>query len=165
MTNVYTGHKQSLSAYLTVHDCKAAMEYYAKAFGAVVVMPPMTMADGRIGHVEMKIGDSVFMMADEFPDFGVNGPRKLGDTTFTMHLTVPDVDAVYARAVEHGATGMRAPEDQFWGDRMGQVKDPYGHRWSIASHVEDVAPDEMQRRLSAMGGQNRSSDTAEVGGA
>jgi PhnB protein len=102
--------------------------------------------DGRIGHAELQIRDSVVMLSDEFPDMGVVSPQSLGGTPVTLSVYVDDVDSVIDRAVAAGATLERPIEERFYGDRSGQIVDPWGHRWSIATHVEDVPPDEMQRR-------------------
>jgi PhnB protein len=106
--------------------------------------------DGKIGHAELQIGDSVLMLSDEWPEMGIRGPGADGGTAVTIGVYVDDVDAVIARAVERGATVVRPVQDQFYGDRSGQILDPWGHRWSIATHVEDVAPDEIARRAAAM---------------
>jgi PhnB protein len=112
----------------------------------------MTAPDGKVGHAELTIGDSLIMLSDEFPEMGVKSPKSLGGTPITMNVYVEDVDAVFERAVAAGAKPVRAVEDQFYGDRSGQFEDPFGHRWSIATHIEDVPPDEMQRRArEAMG--------------
>ncbi len=104
----------------------------------------------QIGHAELQFGDSVVMLADEFPNLGVLGPKSVGGTPVTLLLYVDDVDATFTRAVEAGATTVQEPEDQFYGDRSAQFEDPWGHRWNIASHVEDVDPDEMQRRMAEL---------------
>lgn len=138
--------------YLHVDGANAAIEFYTSVLGATERMR-MDAPGGRIGHAELQIGDAVVMLADEFPDMGVRGPKSLGGSAVTIHAYVDDVDAVFARAIEAGATEVRPVEDQFYGDRSGQFEDPFGHRWSIASHVEDVPPEEMQKRAAAaMGG-------------
>jgi PhnB protein len=112
----------------------------------------MIAPDGKIGHAELTIGDSLIMLSDEFPEEGVKSPMSLGGSPITMSVYVEDVDAVFERAVAAGAKPLRAVEDQFYGDRSGQFEDPFGHRWSVATHVEDVSPEEMQRRArEAMG--------------
>lgn len=137
----------SVIPYLLVDDAAAAIDFYAQAFGGEEVMRmPM---DGRIGHAEIRIGDSHIMLADEVPDRGYRGPKAVGGTPVSIMLYVPDVDQVFARATEAGATTERAVEDQFYGDRSGTLVDPFGHRWHIATHVEDVSPEEMQRRMQA----------------
>ena len=102
----------------------------------------------KIGHAELQLGDSVIMLADEFPEQGVRGPKAVGGTPVMISVYVDDVDAVFARALENGATSVRDVEDQFYGDRTGQFEDPFGHRWSVATHVEDVPPDEMEKRAA-----------------
>ena len=107
----------------------------------------------KIGHAELQIGDSVIMLSDEFPDMGARAPKTVGGTPVTMSVYVENVDDVFARAVEAGATVLRPVEDQFYGDRSGQFEDPFGHRWSVATHIEDVSPEEMaQRAAAAMSG-------------
>jgi PhnB protein len=112
----------------------------------------MDAPGGKVGHAELLIGDSLLMLADEFPEMGNRSPKTVGGTPVMISLYVDDVDAVFDRAVQAGAKPLRAVEMQFYGDRTGQFEDPFGHRWSVATHVEDVPPDEMQRRAQAMGG-------------
>ena len=138
----------SVTPYLIVDGAAAALEFYAKAFGAAELFR-MPMGD-RIGHAEMRIGDSIVMLADEWPDMGYLGPRTRGGSTVGLMIYVPDVDAVFARALAAGATQERAVQDQFYGDRSGNLVDPFGHRWTIATHVEDVSPAEMQRRMQGL---------------
>lgn len=138
----------SLTPYLTVNDAAAAIDFYVKAFGATEVLR-MEMG-GRIGHAELKIGDSHLMLSDEWPDMGILSPKARGGATGSLMVYLPDVDSAFARALEAGATQERAVENQFWGDRMGTLVDPFGHRWSLATHVEEVAPDEMKRRMDKM---------------
>lgn len=141
-----------VSPYLVVHDAVGAIEFYENVFGATERMR-MPGPEGKIGHCELQLGDSVLMLADESPEMGVQGPRAVGGTPVTISVYVEDVDAVFDRAVAAGATPLRPVETQFYGDRSGQFEDPFGHRWSVASHVEDVSPDEMaQRAAQAMGG-------------
>ena len=104
---------------------------------------------GRIGHAEIKIGDSVVMLADEYAERGYRGPRTLGGTSVSIVLYVPDVDTVFARALKAGGKSQRAVADQFYGDRMGTLEDPFGHVWTIGTHIEDVSPEEMKRRMAA----------------
>jgi PhnB protein len=138
----------AITPYIVVDRAEEAIDFYTRAFGAREVMR-LPMGD-RIGHAEMKIGDSIFMLADEFPDMGILGPKSRGGPTSSLLIYTPDVDALFARALEEGGTTERAPEDQFWGDRMGTLVDPFGHRWSLATHKEDVSEEEMQRRMQAM---------------
>jgi PhnB protein len=114
----------------------------------------MTMPgpDGRVGHAELNIGESVIMLADEFPDMGVRGPKSVGGTPVAIHVYVEDVDATFAKALGAGATALRPVEDKFYGDRGGEFEDPFGHRWSVASHTEDLTPAEMERRMGQMPG-------------
>ena len=143
-----------VSPYLCVNGGTAALEFYKSVFGATERMR-MPAPDGRIGHAELQFGDSVIMLADEYPEMGIRSPRAIGGTPVTISVYVEDVDAVFNRAVAAGAKSLRAVETQFYGDRSGQFEDPFGHRWSVATHVEDVAPDEMERRAAnAMSGQN-----------
>jgi len=143
-----------VSPYLCVNGGTAALEFYKSVFGATERMR-MPAPDGRIGHAELQFGDSVIMLADEYPEMDVRSPRAIGGTPVTISVYVEDVDAVFNRAVAAGAKSLRAVETQFYGDRSGQFEDPFGHRWSVATHVEDVAPDEMERRAAnAMSGQN-----------
>jgi PhnB protein len=138
----------SVTPYLTVHDAEAALDFYARAFGATEMLR-MPMGD-KIGHAEIRIGDSHVMLSDEWPDMGKLSPKSRGGATSGLMIYLPDVDAAYRRALEAGAEAERPPEDQFWGDRMGSVKDPFGHSWTLSTHVEDVSPEEMQRRMAAM---------------
>jgi PhnB protein len=136
-----------VSPYLSVDDASAALDFYIRVFDAKE-RSRMPMADGRIGHAELQFGDSVVMLADEYPEHDIRGPMALGGTPVTISVYVEDVDAVFNRAIEAGATATRKPEDQFYGDRQAQFVDPFGHRWSIASHIEDVSPEEMARRAA-----------------
>lgn len=147
MTNPIPDGYHSITPYLVVDDAEGAIEFYTRAFGATEIFRlPM---HGRIGHAELKIGDSVVMLADEFPEMNALGPKSRGGPTSSLLLYSVDVDAAFARATQAGCTAERPPEDQFWGDRMGTLVDPYGHRWSIATHVEEVSPQEMQQRMAA----------------
>jgi PhnB protein len=135
-------------AYLRVHDAAAAIDFYEKAFDAKERYR-LTMGD-RVGHAELEFGESCVMLSAEFPEMGVVGPRSLGGTTVTMCLYVADVDAVVERAVAAGATIKRPVQDEFYGDRTGQVEDPFGYVWMIQTRMEDVSPKKMQKRLDAM---------------
>ncbi len=138
----------SVTPYLVVHDAAAALDFYARAFGAQELFR-MPMGD-RIGHSEVRIGDSIVMLADEFPEQGHLGPKSRGGCTSSLMVYVADVDSAFRRALDAGATEKRPVENQFWGDRMGTLTDPFGHMWSLATHVEEVSPEEMQRRMEAM---------------
>ena len=141
-----------VTPYLAVDGAKEAIEFYEKVLGAKERMH-MPAPEGKVGHAELELGDSVIMLSDEFPEMNVRGPKAIGGTPVTLNVYVEDVDAVFARAVQAGATALRPVEDQFYGDRSGQLEDPFGHRWNVATHVEDVPPDEMARRAAeAMGG-------------
>lgn len=130
---------------LTVEGCAEALEFYREALDAEV-LASMEGPGGKVWHAEMRIGDSVVMLNDEFPEQGHGGPRRLGGTPVSLYVYVEDVDTVFRRVVDAGAEAEMEPEDMFWGDRMCAVVDPFGHRWTIATHVEDVDPGEMERR-------------------
>lgn len=134
--------------YLVVDDAAEALEYYKKAFGAKE-RGRMEAPDGKIGHAEIQIGDSLVMLSDPFPQASTRTPKELGGTTASVFLYVEDVDRVVQRAVDAGATVTMEVEDQFWGDRFGTITDPFGHSWSVATHVEDVPPEEMAERAKA----------------
>ena len=134
--------------YLIVKGAADAIDFYKRAFGATEML---RMADpqGRVGHAEIKIGDSVIMLADEHPAMGYRSPRSLGGSSVSILLYLEDVDRVFDRAVKAGAKAQRPVMDQFYGDRAGTLEDPFGHVWTIATHVEDVPPEEMKRRAEA----------------
>ena len=138
----------TLSAYLAVEDADQAIEYYKKAFGAKERVR-MEAPGGTVGHAELEIGDSVVMLSDPFPQSSTKPPKELGGSSASVFMYVEDVDAVVKQAVDEGATVLMEVEDQFWGDRFGTVQDPFGHSWSIATHVEDVPPEEMAERAKA----------------
>lgn len=140
----------SLTPYIIVDGAAGAIEFYKKAFGAKEVMR-MPGPDGKVGHAEIMIGDSHLMLADEHPQMGARGPNAFGGTAVGLLLYVPDVDSVVARAVAAGAKVERPVANQFYGDRSGGIVDPYGHKWYVSTHVEDVPPDELERRAAAMG--------------
>lgn len=146
VTPVPAGYR-SITPYLVMADAAAAIDYYKKVFGATELMR-MPMGN-RIGHAELKIGDSVVMLSDEWPDMGIVGPKARGGTSVSLMLYTEDVDAVFDRAVKAGATAERPVKNEFYGDRAGTLLDPFGHRWTIATHVEDVSPEEMERRMAA----------------
>lgn len=140
----------SVTPYLIVDGAEQAIDFYEKVFGAKERMR-LPMGD-KLGHAELEIGDSVVMLSDEWPEMDLLGPAKRGGATASVMLYVEDVDQVFARAVAAGATQEKAVENQFYGDRTGTVIDPFGHRWTIGTHVEDVPMDEMQRRMAAFSG-------------
>jgi PhnB protein len=135
----------SVTPYLVVDGAAGAIEFYKKVFGATEVLR-MAAPGGRVGHAEIRIGDSLIMLADEHPDMGARGPKAFGGSPVTLHLYVADVDAVARQAVAAGAKERRPVKDQFYGDRSGTFEDPYGHVWHIATHKEDLSPDELKRR-------------------
>ena len=135
--------------YLTIDGASAAIDFYTRVLGAKERVRMPAPGD-KIGHAELEIGDSVVMLADAFPDMGAPTPQALGGTPITMMVYVEDVDAVFQRALEAGATADREVENQFYGDRAGQFTDPFGHKWYVATHVEDVPPDEMARRAAVV---------------
>ena len=145
-----------VTPYLCVDGASAAIEFYGKVFGAKERMR-MPAPDGRIGHAELEIGDSLVMLSDEYPEMGHRGPKTIGGTPVTISVYVEDVDDAFERAVSSGATSVREVEDQFYGDRTGTFEDPFGHRWSIATHVEDVPPDQMAKRAAEAMAQMASS--------
>ena len=140
-----------VTPYLCVDGAAAAIDFYSKVLGATERMR-MGGPDGKVGHAELQIGSGLVMLADEFPGMGQRSPRALGGSPVTVSVYVEDVDAVFATALDAGAKQVRAVETQFYGDRAGQFEDPWGHLWSIATHVEDVSPEEMARRAEAMAG-------------
>ena len=148
----------SVTPYLVVDDASAAIDFYKKAFGAEEKFR-MPMGE-RIGHAELLIGDSHIMLADEFPDMGHLGPKNRGGTTVSLMVYVDDVDSRFRQALDAGAKQVRPLENQFWGDRMGTLEDPFGHVWSLATHVEEVAPDEMERRMAQFGKGQKESEPA-----
>lgn len=136
-----------VTPYLIVDGATDAIEFYGSVLGASERLR-MDAPDGRIGHAELAIGDSMIMLADEAPAMGARGPRSIGGTPVTLHVYVEDVDGVFDRAVQAGAKSLRPVEDRFYGDRSGQFEDPFGHRWDVSTHVEDVPPEEMSRRAA-----------------
>jgi PhnB protein len=134
--------------YLIVDDAARALEFYRKAFGASERMR-FAAPGGKIGHAEFTIGSSAIMLADEHPEMGYRGPRAIGGTPVSIHLYVENVDEMFPRAVAAGATVLQPVKDQFYGDRSGTLRDPFGHVWNVATHKEDLSPDEMHRRAQA----------------
>jgi PhnB protein len=135
--------------YLSVKGAARALDFYAKAFGAKETMR-LKDPGGRIGHAQVEIGGALLMLADEFPEYGFQGPESLGGSPVTIHLDVDDVDTVFERAVAAGASVVFPVADQFYGDRAGRLRDPFGHVWIVSTHKEDVSAEEMQRRYDAM---------------
>jgi PhnB protein len=138
----------TLTPYLAVDNAADAIEYYKKAFGAKERFR-MDAPGGKIGHAELEIGDSLVMLSDPFPQSSTKSPKELGATTGSVFMYVEDVDAVVSQAVDAGATVTMEVADQFWGDRFGTITDPFGHMWSIATHIEDVPAEEMAERAKA----------------
>lgn len=136
-----------LAPYLIVADASRAIDFYVHTFGAEELFR-LAEPSGKVGHAELRIGDAKLLLADEYPDFGALGPARVGGTPVSIHLYVADVDATMALAEEAGATVLRAAKDEFFGDRAGLLLDPFGHRWHLATHIEEVSPQEMQRRWS-----------------
>jgi PhnB protein len=144
----------TVTPYLAVDDATKAIEFYKRAFGATEQVK-MEGPPGKIGHAELKIGDSLIMLSDPMPMANTKPPKEIGGTSASIFLYVEDVDEVVQQAIDAGATVLQEVQDQFWGDRFGSVQDPFGHQWSVATHVEDVEPQEMERRaqeaMAAMG--------------
>ncbi|HLY60035.1 MAG TPA: VOC family protein [Terriglobia bacterium] len=139
----------TITPYLVVRDAAKAVEFYKRAFGAEVRGIHYT-PDGKIMNADLKIGDSIVLMSEEFPEMKALSPQSLGGSSVTIHIYTEDVDAKFKQAVSAGATAVMPVMDMFWGDRYGQLADPFGHRWSIATHVEDLTSDEIQKRGQAV---------------
>jgi PhnB protein len=137
----------SVTPYLITKGAADALEYYKKAFGAIELF--RMDHGGKIGHAEIKIGDSPIMLADEYPEMGYVSPKTLGGTPVSIMIYVPDVDTTYKQAIDAGGVELKALQDQFYGDRSGTLTDPFGHVWTVATHVEDVSPEEMEKRMAA----------------
>ena len=142
------GH-HTVAPYLAIKNALSALEFYKKAFGAIETYK-LIVPDGRLGHAEIRLGNSLIMLSDEFPEFGGKAPESLGGSPVSIHLYVEDVDAFAEKAVAAGARELKPVADQFYGDRSGQLQNPYGHLWWVATHKEDVAPEEMQKRVQAL---------------
>ncbi len=138
----------SVTPYLIVKGAASAIDFYKKAWGATEQMR-MVGPDGRVGHAELRIGDSVIMLADEHPEMGARGPQTIGGSPVSILLYVEDVDARASQAVAAGAKILRPVQDQFYGDRSGTFEDPFGHLWHVATHKEDLSPEEMRKRAQA----------------
>jgi PhnB protein len=148
----------SVTPYLIVDDAKAAIDFYTRAFGATEKFR-LPMGD-RIGHAEIKIGDSFVMLADEFPNMGHLGPKARGGTTVSLMIYVEDVDSAFKQAIEAGGKAERPVENQFWGDRMGTLSDPFGHKWSLATTVEEVSPQELETRMKSWSEKQKQAEPA-----
>jgi PhnB protein len=142
-----TGY-HSITPYLVLSDASRAIEFYKQAFGAKEISR-MGGPGGKIGHAELKIGDSMIMLSDEMPTGENRSPQSLGGSPVSMFMYVENVDSVFNQAVKAGAKADMPPQDMFWGDRFGKVTDPFGHLWALATHIEDVAPAEMEKRAQA----------------
>jgi uncharacterized glyoxalase superfamily protein PhnB len=140
---------QQVYPYLRVRRAAEAIAFYRRAFGAEELFR-FTEPSGRIGHAEIRIGPATLMLADEYPEYGIQGPEALGGTSFALHLHVDQVDALVRQAVEAGATIIREPADQLHGERSGMVRDPFGHEWLLGQNIEDVTPEEIQRRYDRL---------------
>ena len=140
----------TVNIYLCAKGAARAIDFYVAAFGAVETMARITDGSGRVGHAEIRIGDTAIMLADEHPEIGVLSPETIGGCPLSLTVYLPDADAVVKRAVAAGAELIRPVEDKFYGDRSGQIRDPFGFRWTISTHVEDVSEEEMQRRVKAL---------------
>ena len=141
-----------VTPYLHVDGASKAIEFYRTVFGAKERMR-LAAPGGRIGHAELEIGNSMIMLADEHPEMNIRGPKSVGGTPVTVLVYVEDVDRAFERALKAGAKELRPVQNQFYGDRSGQFEDPFGHQWNVATHVEDVPPDEMAKRAAkTMGG-------------
>lgn len=138
---------RSVTPHLVCEGAARALDFYRDCFGAVEVAR-MPGPGGKIMHAEMRIGDSIVMLCDDFPEFGSPGPLALGGSTVVIHLYVPDADAVWERAMAAGAKPLMPLGDAFWGDRYGQLVDPFGHRWAIATHIRDMTPREIEEAMA-----------------
>ncbi|MCB1348925.1 MAG: VOC family protein [Paracoccaceae bacterium] len=136
----------TLTPYLVAKDAEAAIAFYTEVFGATEDFRMTDPGDGRIGHAELRFAGSPMMLSDEYPDFGALSPDRIGGTAVTLHLSLDDVDATVARAAAAGALVLRAPADQSFGERTATLLDPFGHRWMLAQQIEEVTPEEMQKR-------------------
>lgn len=139
----------SVTPYLIINGAAKALEFYKRVFHANVRMC-MPASDGKVGHAEIEIGGSVIMLADECPERNAKGPQAYGGSPVSIHVYVTNSDEVFARAMAAGATQLRPVENQFYGDRSGGFADPFGHSWYVSTHVEDVSPDELKRRMASM---------------
>ena len=147
MVNAIPDGYPRVTPYLIVNGAAAAIDFYKSVLGATERMR-MAGPDGKLGHAELEIGDSVIMLADEHPEMNARGPKTVGGTPVSLHVYVEDADSVFERAVEAGAEPLQPVEDKFYGDRSGGFEDPFGHHWNVATHVEDIPPDEMSKRAA-----------------
>jgi PhnB protein len=138
----------NVTPYLFVKSAAGAIEFYKKVFGATEIVR-MAGSNGKVMHAELKIGDSIVMLADENPQSGVMSPQTIGGFSAGLHVYVENADAIIQKAIENGAKPLRPIQNQFYGDRSGSILDPFGHMWSVATHIEDVSPEEMRKRMSA----------------
>lgn len=143
----------SVTPYLSIKGAAAAIEYYKQVFGATELFR-MAGPDGKIGHAEIKIGNSPVMLADEYPEMEFVSPKTLGGTPVGLMIYVDDVDTMFTQAINAGAQEVKPLQNQFYGDRSGTLKDPFGHVWTVATHIEDVPPEEMEQRAAAAHGGN-----------
>jgi PhnB protein len=150
----------TVSPYLIVAHAAAALEFYRTAFGATLKRR-LAMPDGKIMHAEMRIGDSIVMLADEFPSHEAFGPEHFGGSPVSVVLNVGNADTLYAQALAAGATSLRPMTDQPFGDRSGTIRDPFGHRWTLTTHIEDISDEEIERRFSAMMGGDKDTGAAD----
>lgn len=139
----------SITPHLVIKECGKAIDFYKKAFDAQEIYRSL-MPDGRIMHAMIQVGNSFVMMADEFPDMGAKGPKTIGGTSVSLHLYTEDADKLFNQAIAAGATQIMPINDMFWGDRYGQILDPFGHSWAIATHKNDVSPEEMEKAAKEM---------------
>lgn len=146
MTDACPKGFSSVTPHLVIKDCADAIDFYKKALGAQEIYQNK-MPDGKVMHAMIQIGNSVIMLADEFPEMGIVGPNTLGGTSTILHIYTDDADKLFSQAVNAGAIPVMPIADMFWGDRYGQVKDPYGHIWAIATHIRDVSPQEMEKAM------------------
>jgi PhnB protein len=151
-TNYIPEGYHSVTPYLCVSDAARAIEFYKAAFGATEIMR-MEAPGGKIGHAELKVGDSIILLADEFPEMNFRSPQTIGGVSTHVYIYDADVDSCVERAIAAGAKLERPVKDQFYGDRTGGIEDPFGHHWYIATHLEDLSPEEIKRRMDAEMGQ------------
>lgn len=147
-SHIYPG-AHTLNSYLNVTNCVEAIEFYKKAFNAIEELS-LTMPNGKVAHAEINIEGSLLMLAEENPEWGTHSPKSLGGSPVTLSLYVKDVDSVFNKAIEAGAKELMPISNQFYGDRVGQIVDPFGFKWHLATHIEDVPKDEMQERMNKM---------------